>query len=305
MTRRPRAWLGDFVLLAAVWGASFLFMRLAVVDFGPLATAFVRVLIAALFLLPIVAARGLLGELRAHAGAVLGIGVLNSGLPFACYSWALLTVTTGTASILNATVPMFGALVAWVWLGERLTRWRVAGLLIGFAGVALLAWDKVGLRQGSHDDMLRAALAIGACMLATLCYGISASAARRHLAGRTPLVTAAGSQIGAALALALPAAWVPPQSAPGLQAWLALLVVGVVCTALAYVLYFRLIESGGPSRALAVTYAVPVFAVAYGALFLAEPVTPWMLLCGAVIVLGTVLSTGLWVPRLPGVGARG
>jgi drug/metabolite transporter (DMT)-like permease len=116
---------------------------------------------------------------------------------------------------------------------------------------------------------------------------------KRHLSGLPPLMTATGSQLGASAMLALPAAWAWPQVLPGIQAWLALLAVGVLCTGVAYILYFRLIEQAGPARALAVTFVVPVFAISYGVLFLGEHVTPWMVLCGVVIVCGTALSTGL------------
>ena len=129
--------------------------------------------------------------------------------------------------------------------------------------------------------------------MACVCYALSASYARRHLTGLPPLVTAAGSQIGATLGLALPAAWLWPAQMPGSRAWLSLGVVGVLCTGIAYVLYFRLIEGAGPARALAVTFVVPVFAVLYGVVFLGEAVTLWMLLCAVVIICGTALSTGL------------
>lgn len=289
--RGPRAWLVDFILLAAVWGSSFLFMRIAVVEFGALPTAAVRVAIAAAFLLPLLWWRGLAPQLAANWPRVLAIGVLNSGLPFALYAFALLSISTGLSGILNATVPMFGALIAWLWLGDRPTATRAVGLVVGFVGVAMLAWDKASLRPGPSG--IAPGWAVLACLAATLCYGISASATKRHLAGLPALVTATGSQVGATLALAVPAAFFWPARWPGTGAWLAVTVVGVVCTGLAYVLYFRLIEEAGPARALAVTFLVPVFAVLYGMVFLGETVTLWMLLCGAVIVCGTALSTGL------------
>ncbi len=292
---RVRGWLIDFVLLSAVWGASFLFMRIAVVEFGAMPTAALRTAIAAAFLLPLLLLRKLGRQLRQHWKKVFAIGVLNSGVPFALYSFALLSITTGLSAILNATVPMFGALVAWFWLKDKPTASRVLGLVIGFAGVAMLAWDEASFKpQGSG---IAPAWAVLACLVATLCYGIAASAAKRHLAGMPALVTATGSQLGALLALSLPALWLWPTHMPSLRAWLALVAVGVLCTGLAYVLYFRLIEQAGPALALAVTFVVPVFAVFYGVLFLGEAVTGWMLLCGAVIVCGTALSTGLL--RLP------
>lgn len=287
----PKPWATDFVLLAAIWGASFLFMRIGALEFGALPTAAVRVTIAALFLLPLVWLRGLLPELRRHWRRTFFIGLLNSGIPFACFSFALLSISTGLSAILNATVPMFGALIAWAWLNDKLTASRVLGLAIGFAGVALLAWDKASFTPDASGAS--SGWAVLACLLAVLCYGISASYAKRYLAGLPPLVTAAGSQIGASLGLALPALWLWPARMPGPSAWLALLVVGVVCTGIAYILFFRLIENAGPPRALSVTFLVPVFAVLYGVTFLGETVTPWMLGCAAVIVCGTALSTGL------------
>jgi drug/metabolite transporter (DMT)-like permease len=116
---------------------------------------------------------------------------------------------------------------------------------------------------------------------------------KRYLTGLPPLVTATGSQVGAAAGLLLPALWLWPAHLPGTRAWLAVAVLGLLCTGIAYVLYFRLIEQTGPARALAVTFLVPVFAIVYGLLFLGERVTPWMLACGAIVVCGTALSTGL------------
>ena len=287
----PKSWATDFVMLAAIWGSSFLFMRISTVEFGPLPTAALRVAIAALFLLPIVWLRGLLPELRKNWKRIFFIGVLNSGIPFACFSFALLSITTGLSAILNATVPMFGALIAWAWLKDKPNASRVLGLIIGFAGVAMLAWDKATFKPDASG--VAPGWAVLACLLACVCYGISASYTKRYLSGLPPLVTAAGSQIGATLGLALPALWLWPARMPGTSAWLALLVVGVLCTGLAYILFFRLIENAGPPRALSVTFLVPVFAVLYGMLFLGEAVTPWMLVCAGVIVCGTALATGL------------
>ncbi|HZY20180.1 MAG TPA: DMT family transporter [Ramlibacter sp.] len=283
------------MLLGAVWGASFLFMRLAVVDFGPMPTAALRVGIASLFLVPLLLLRGLGPLLRTHWRKVFAVGALNSGIPFALYAFAVTTITTGLSAILNATVPLFGAVVAWLWLKDRPAPARAVGLAVGFAGVAMLAWDKASFRPGAAG--VASGWAVLACLLATLCYGIAASATKKHLAGLPPLVTATGSQLGATVALIVPALWSWPAATPGPRAWLALLALGTLCTGVAYILYFRLIEEAGPSRALAVTFLVPAFAVLYGLLFLGERVTPWMVVCAGVIVCGTALSTGLL--RLP------
>ena len=229
--------------------------------------------------------------LRQHWKRIFFIGLLNSGIPFACFSFALLSISTGLSAILNATVPMFGALIAWVWLKDKPTASRILGLIVGFAGVALLAWDQSTFKPNASG--VAPGWAVLACLLACICYGISASYTKRYLSGLPPLVTAAGSQIGATLGLALPALWLWPARMPGASAWLALLAVGVVCTGIAYILFFRLIENAGPARALSVTFVVPVFAVLYGVLFLGESVTPWMVGCAGVIVGGTALATGL------------
>jgi drug/metabolite transporter (DMT)-like permease len=288
------------MLLASLWGASFLFMRISTVEFGPVATAAVRVSIASVFLMPILLYKGLGSQLRQHWKRVFFVGLLNSGSPFACYAFALLSITTGLSSLLNATVPMFGALVAWVWLRDRPTLSRTLGLVIGFAGVAMLAWDKASFTPDASG--VAPGWAVLACLLACVCYALAASFTRRYLSELPPLVTATGSQIGAALGLALPALWLWPAQMPGPSAWLALLAVGILCTGVAYVLYFRIIGNAGPARALSVTYLVPVFAVLYGLLFLGETVTPWMLICAAVIIVGTAMSTGLLKLRhlLPG-----
>ena len=295
MKAQPKPWIVDFVLLAAVWGASFLFMHAATVEMGAIPTAAVRVGIAALTLLPVLVWHGQMPVLRQHWKRVLLVGMLNSGIPFALFSFALLSITTGLSAILNATTPLFGTLIAWLWLKDRPNASRSLGLVIGFMGVALLAWDKASFKPDSHG--IAPGWAVLACLLAATCYGITGSYTKRFLTNVPPLVIATGSQIGAALGLALPALWLWPAQWPSAHVWGALLVVGVVCTALAYIIFFRLIANIGPAKALTVTFVVPVFAVLYGAVFLDEALTPWMLGCGLVVVCGTALATGL--VRLP------
>jgi drug/metabolite transporter (DMT)-like permease len=294
------AWVPDFMLLAAIWGASFLFMRIATVEFGAVPTAALRVAIATAFLWPLLWLRGLWPQLRQHWRPVFIIGLLNSGLPFALFSFALLSISTGLSAVLNATVPLFGALIAWGWLKDRPGLARALGLAIGFFGVALLAWDKASFKPDASGHA--PGWAVLACLLACACYGVAANAAKRFLGGLPALVTATGSQMGATLGLALPALWFWPARLPGLHAWLALVALGIGCTGIAYILYFRLIERAGPPRALAVTFVLPVFAVFYGVLFLGESVTGWMLFCAGVIACGTALSTGLL--KLPRGRAR-
>ena len=294
----------EFVLLAALWGSSFLFMRLGVSEFGIVPTAGLRVLLAALFLLPVFLVKGVWADFRARAKAILLVGLLNSGIPFMLFAFAVMHISTGLTSILNATVPLSGALVAWLWLKDRPGGSRMLGLAIGFAGVTLLVIGKSGFSAtgaagtGSTGITL---LAMGACLLATLCYGVAASFTKRHLTGAHPLATATGSQIGAALGLAVPMALFWPTESVSINAWAAVAAVALLCTSIAYILFFHIIEQAGPSKALTVTFLVPVFALGYGALFLNETITPWMVGCGLVIICGTALSTGLvrvrWLER--------
>ena len=288
--RKNNNWIVDLVLLAALWGASFLFMRIGAAEFGAVPTAGVRVTIAMLVLLPLMWMRGQTGDFVRNWKATLLVGVSNSGLPFALFAFALLTINSGLAAVLNATVPMFGALVAWAWFRERPDNSRLAGLAIGFVGVALLAGHSAGFKG---DGQISPVWAVLACLGACLSYGVSASATRRYLTGVPAFATAAGSQVGASLALALPTWYYWPAQMPSTRAWLALLAVGIACTGLAYVLFFRIIANAGPQRALTVTFLVPVFAVFYGAIFLHEEITSWMLMCAAIIVCGVALSTGL------------
>ena len=294
--------IAEFVLLAALWGASFLFMHLGAAEFGAVPTAGLRVAFGTLFLLPVFFLPGVWLQFRQRAGAILFVGLLNSALPFALYAFAVLHIATGLSAILNATVPLSGALVAWLWLKDRPGGLRSLGLLIGFVGVALLVLGKSGFNPAiapAAGSMGLTLLAMGACLLATLCYGLAASFTKRHLGGIHPMATAAGSQIGASLVLVLPTLWFWPTQPVSGTAWWAVIALGLLCTAVAYVLFFRIIEAAGPAKALTVTFLVPVFALLYGVLFLSETITRWTLVCGAVILVGTALSTGLvrWPAR--------
>jgi drug/metabolite transporter (DMT)-like permease len=288
-------WLALFGGLGAIWGSSFLFTHEASLGLGVLPTAGLRVGIASLTLLPLLLAQGLGARMMREWRVLLLLGALNSGLPSALYAYAVQHISTGLSSILNATTPLFGAIVSWLWLGEKLRRRQVLGLALGLAGVVLLAWDTAGL--DTHEPVSASAWAVLACLGATTCYALSASLAQKHLPGVPPLLTATGSQLGGLALLAGPAWVMRPEVWPGMQAWAAVIVLGVLCSGVAYLLYFQLIAQCGPARALAVTYLMPVFAMAYGYGLLGEPVTPWMLLCACLIGLGTALSAGLLPKR--------
>lgn len=288
----------ELIVLAALWGAAFLFMRVAAPEFGPVVLAFLRVAGAAAVLVPLLAHRGQLGTLRKHAWPIMVVGLTNSALPFVLFSFAALAISAGVSSVFNATTPMWAAVIAWLWLGDRLAPLRWTGLAIGFAGVAWLALDRGSSSPGGHG--VSATVAVAACLLAAALYGYSANYAKHRLAtgaGAPPLAVAAGSQLSAALALALPAWWFWPEQLPGPTAWAAAITLSVACTALAYILYFRLISHAGAANASAVTFLIPAFAVTWGALFLDELPTLAMLAACGVILVGTALATGLWRPR--------
>ena len=286
--------LGELLLLAAIWGASFLFMRLGAHEFGPIAMAALRVGGASLMLLPLLAARQGLTELRREWRPMLVLGLLNSALPFTLFSFAALSITAGLSSILNATTPLWGAIVAWVWLSQRLSPLRIVGLALGFAGVLFLAWDKASFKPGADHS---AAWALAACLAAALCYGIAANYSKRFMSHISPLTVATGSQVTAALMLALPAVWLWPAQPPSLQAWVGVSLLALLCSGVAYILYFRLMSRIGPSNTIAVTFLIPVFAVLWGYAFLGELFTAQMAIGCAIVLTGTALALGLVKPR--------
>ena len=286
--------LTDLLLLAALWGASFLFIRLATIEFGPVPMAALRCLGATLFLLPILLARGHGAALRTHWRAIAWVGVVNSALPFSLYGVAMLAINAGLSAIFNAATPLWAAAIGALWLHERLGPMRVFGLVIGLAGVAGLAWDKAGLTANEHG--VSAALAIASCLAATALYGYGGNFTKKYLSGVPPMALAAGSQISAATLLAVPAWLLRPAVMPGATAWMALAVLAVVSTGVAYILYFRLIAHTGPTNAAAVTFLIPAFAAVFGWLFLDEAITLSMVIGGGVILVGTALAMGL-VPR--------
>lgn len=272
--------LARLTALAAIWGAAFMLMRVAAPALGPLAIAALRVAIAGVALLAWFCWRRTRLDLVRDARHHLLIGLVNSALPFALYGYAALTLPAADLAILNATAPLFGAAFGALWLGERLTLARGAGLLLGLAGVALVVQPSAG------GGVPGAAGAVAACLAASACYAAAGHYLKRRAAHLTPPATAVGSQLGAAVVL-LPL--LPVAGMPGpvdLRVMAAVLVLALACSALAYLLYFRLMQDMGPARALSVTFLIPVFAVAWGAIFLGEPVTAPMLAGGLLVAAG-------------------
>jgi drug/metabolite transporter (DMT)-like permease len=285
--------LTELVSLSMLWGGSFLFMRMGAAEFGPVALSALRLIGASLLLMPLLLWRGQWPALRQHWRPIFLVGVTNSALPFVCFAYAALSLNAGLMAIFNAATPLFAAVIAWCWLKDQLTPVRVAGLAIGFMGVAGLAWDKASFKPGGSG------WAVVACVVASMLYGFSANFTKRRLTGVPPLAVAAGSQLGASLFLLLPAMWLWPAQAPSGNAWLMAALLAFACTGLAYVMFFRLIANVGPSNAVTVTFLVPLFAVLWGRVFLAEVMTPAMGIGCLVILLGTGLTTGVLGRRRP------
>jgi drug/metabolite transporter (DMT)-like permease len=277
--------LGRLFLLAAVWGGSFILIRVVVPSLGPIVTVEARVLIAGLALLLVAAVVRRPLELRDRWPQYLAVGAMNSALPFALISAAELHLTASMAAILNATSPLFGALVAAAWLGDPLTGRKLAGISIALSGiVVLLGWSPLPWTVATF-------LSVTASLLAALCYGVGSGYTKVKLSGAPPLGMAIGSQLGASLCLAPLVPLAPPTAAPSLAVVLCVLTLALLSTALAYLLYFRLVVDIGPTRTLTVTFLTPIFGVLWGALFLGEAVTPVKLAACAIILAGTAFVT--------------
>lgn len=268
----------ELALLGAIWGASFLFMRVAASDFGALPLVEVRLALGSLVLLPF------LWQARHHFPAALWpklalIGAINSALPFILFAWAAQRAPAGVGAIANAMTVLFTALVGFLFFGERIGKQRAFALLVGFAGVVVLASGKT---EGASVGWAVAA-GVGAAFL----YGIGINLVRRHLTGLPPAAVAAATLGCSALLLAPFAIATWPATAIPARSWASAAALGVVCTGLAFVMYYRLITRIGASRASTVTYLIPLFGVSWAWLLLDEPLTLTMGIAGA-LILGSV-----------------
>ncbi|WP_375738902.1 DMT family transporter [Pseudomonas boanensis] len=280
--------------LAAIWGASFLFIRLLVPDIGALPTAFLRVLLSGIGLLVILAVLRSQWDFRGKLGKTLVIGIVSSGVPAAMYALAAQVLPAGYSAILNATTPLMGVLIGALFFSEKLTGAKAGGVLMGLAGVAVLT--RTGPVAFDQDLLWGAA----ACLLATTCYGFAGFMTKRWITeagGMDSGLVALGCQIGATLCLVPAFIW----SAPGMplaplldmKVWLSLAALGFVCTSFAYILYFRLIANVGPVKTMTVTFLIPPFGVFWGVLLLDESLSMAHLQGGVLIALA------LWLVLKP------
>jgi len=278
----------DIVLLAAltlIWGASFMFIRVADREIDPWALVFLRVGLGAAVLVPLALLTGrgrAVAQARAAWRPLFVLGTVNTAVPFLLFAWAETRITSSLAGLLQGAAPIFTVLIA-VGLGlERVGSRRLAGFLVGFAGVAILVGSPGGVG-------LLAALAI---VLAAFCYAVGSTFASRRLTGVDPFVIGAGSCV-VATALTAPLGIARfPDSLPGWKEGGSVLALGLAGTGIAYVMVFALLASAGPSRTILVTYTIPAVALAYGVVLLGEPLR-WVSLAGlALILAGVVFAAG-------------
>lgn len=227
------------LLLAALWGGSFLFTQLGALEFGAFPLILIRVGVASLVLLGFLALQKRIHTIFPYWRPIATVGIFNAAIPFTCYAFAATRLDTGLLAVLNAMTPLFAALIARVWLNERLTRARVIGLVIGFLGIISLVYDKLNFSQGAEG------WAVIASLVATLCYGVAASYTTQHLRGVEPMAVAAGSLAAATVVLAPFAWWLWPTQAISAMAWGSALSLSILCTAVAYFIFYKLIARIG------------------------------------------------------------
>lgn len=271
----------ELTLLGAVWGASFLFMRVSAREFGALPLVEIRLALGALILLPLLW-RGRAHLTRAHVLPLIVISAINSAIPFSLFAWAAQRAPAGIGAITNATAVMFTALVAFAFYGEHISKRRALGLVAGFVGVVVLASGKT-----AGGSVWSAALA---GTFAALLYGIGGNLVRRQLVGIPPGTVAAATLACASVLLAPFAIHAWPRAAIPPHSWASAVLLGVLCTGFAYLIYFRMIYRVGAPRAATVTYLIPLFGVIWAWIALGEPLTLTMAIAGALILGGVALS---------------
>lgn len=288
----PIKYFAELLALAALWGASFLFMRTTTGEFGAIVLVTLRTGIAALALLPLLFYKKRLAELCTHWRPILFVAIVNTAIPFSLFSYSTYHLGAGYSSILNATAPMFGALVGFFWLKNSLTKIAIFGLILGFLGVLLLSVSRVS------EDVEVVYLPIVSALVATFCYGLSACYSKKYLVGISAVTIAVGSHIFAVISLLPISLFFLPESNPSVNSWLQVIVLGLFCTAIASIMYFRLIANVGAEKAITVAYLVPVFGVMWGMIFLQETFTLVMAIGATLVLFGVALSTGVVkVPR--------
>lgn len=275
------------ILLSAIWGASFLFLRISSPVFGPFFLIEMRVASALLVLLPVCIYMGKQQEIFSNWKPILLLSFCNMTLPFCFLAYATLSIGAGFASIINATVPFFTAFLAFVVWNRRLSLIAIIGMFVGFAGVVLLMLDQSGPLTSSTNM-----LAIGAAIVASFFYGLAINLIAQHLPKVSGVAVTTGSLLFSSITLLPIALWQMPEIMPTGSIWLSVLSLGIICTGFAFVLFYRLIARIGPNLAVTNTFMIPMFSLFWGNLFLAEEVTFFMLFACTLVLAGVGLTTG-------------
>lgn len=282
--------LARLILLGLIWGTSFMLMRIAAPVFGPVLTTFGRALLGALALYLYARYKGVNFAWRRNAKTYLIIGVSNTAIPFSLFAWSALYIPSAYMATMNSLAPIFTAVFGFLLLAERLTTLRIAAFLLGLFGVAVL----VGI--GPTAITAEVIGGVLACILAAINYGFAATYTRMNAKDIPSVATAAGSQCAAALVLlpfALPA--IPHAIQFGTaQACLSVVILGAVCTGVAYGLFFHLIAAEGASKAVTVTFLVPATASVWAWLLLGEPITLGTVTGISIVLIATSMSLGLF-----------
>ena len=277
--------ISELIFLSAIWGSSFLFLRLTSPVFGPIFLIEMRVLSGLAVLLPLVLFLGKLAEFQKHWKMIAIVSLMNMAIPFCFFAFSAVYIGAGLLSIINATVPIFSACVAYVVYQERLSRSSLLGLLIGFLGVVVLMFNP-GESFGSSGW-----LAILSALLACLLYGTAINLTVNNLQGVSGLTITAGGLFVSSLVLLPFAFWARPEVLPVGNIWWSVFALGVVCTGFGFVMFYRLIDRIGAGRAIMTTYLIPVFSILWGNIFLEESVTLIMVVGCILVLLGVCLTT--------------
>lgn len=277
--------ISELIFLSAIWGSSFLFLRLTSPVFGPIFLIEMRVLSGLAVLLPLVLFLGKLAEFQKHWKIIATVSLMNMAIPFCFFAFSAVYIGAGLLSIINATVPIFSACVAYVVYKERLSRGSLLGLLIGFLGVVVLMFNP-GESFGSSGW-----LAILSALLACLLYGTAINLTVNNLQGVSGLTITAGGLFVSSLVLLPFALWARPEVLPVGNIWWSVFALGIVCTGFGFVMFYRLIDRIGAGRAIMTTYLIPVFSILWGNIFLGESVTLIMVVGCILVLLGVGLTT--------------
>ena len=284
----------QLVVLGMIWGASFMFQRITVPVIGAGMTGAGRMIFAALTLLGVLVLLRKPLQWRARWRDYLLVGVIVMGLPLTCFAVAARSLPAGYLAVLNATVPLFAVLIGWVNSGTRPSVSKLAGVVVGVVGVATLA------KFGNLEMNLPTVIGFAAALFASFLYAVGAIMARKRYGDADPLPITAGNLIGGSLPLIPVAFATAPAAVPSAGVMAALVALGILCTGIAYALYFRILRAAGVERTVTVTFLVPLFALIWAALFLHEPIT-WAAVAGCALVL---FAVALIFERVPGLAPR-